>query len=185
MAQPYGRPASGPRVASVTFVTDELLNYWGTTRGAPPDGPLPPHYPTCYGCGPDAEQGMHLSVRREGQQVRAEHVFEARHAGAPGIAHGGIVATVVDDLLGHLMHLEQVPAVTRHLEVDYLRPVLLGVPYTLVGRLDRRDGRKLWVSCTATSADGTAVFTGTGLFIQVPLEHFAQGSRGPGTAYAP
>jgi hypothetical protein len=57
------------------------------------DGPLPPHYPTCLGCGPDAEQGFHLEVRRDGDEVVTEHVFAPRHSGAPGIAHGGAVAT--------------------------------------------------------------------------------------------
>ncbi len=164
----------------MTYVTDELLNHWRATRDQPSDGTLPPHYPTCYGCGPDAEQGMHLRVRREGDEVRADYVFEARHAGAPGIAHGGLVSTIVDDLLGHLLHVAQVPAVTRRLEVDYRKPVLIGVSYALQGRLDSRDGRKLWMSCTATAPDGVVAFTGRGLFIEVPLEHFSQA-----TAYAP
>ena len=66
------------------------------------DDVLPPHYPTCLGCGPEAEQGYHLQVRREGDEMVAEHVFETRHSGAPGIAHGGAVATVVDDVLGFI-----------------------------------------------------------------------------------
>ena len=139
------------------------------------DGPLPPHYPTCLGCGPDAEQGFHLCVRREGDEVVTEHVFEVRHSGAPGIAHGGAVATVVDDVLGYLLYVTRVPGVTRRLEVDYLRPVLIGTTYTVRGRVDRRDGRKIFCSCVATGPDGVPVFRATGLFIVVPLSHFAQG----------
>ena len=141
---------------------------------------LPPHYPTCLGCGPDSEQGFHLQVRRDGDDVVAEHTFEGRHGGAPGIAHGGAVATVVDDVLGFLLYVARAPGVTRRLEVDYLKPVLLGVPYVVRAQLDSRDGRKLWVSCTGTDPSGTVAFRGTGLFIVVALSHFAQATSGEG-----
>ena len=143
------------------------------------DGPLPPHYPTCLGCGPDAEQGYHLEVHRDGDEVVTEHVFERRHSGAPGIAHGGAVATVVDDLLGFLLYLERIPGVTRMLEVEYVKPVLVGVPYTVRGRVDERDGRKVWVSCSGRDADGEEAFRAKGLFLEVRLEHFAQATVTP------
>jgi len=141
---------------------------------------LPPHYPTCLGCGPDAPQGFHLQVRREGDEVVTEHVFEDRHGGAPGIAHGGAVATVVDDLLGYLLYVALVPGVTRHLEVEYLRPVLVGTRYVVRGRIESRDGRKVWVSCTGVAPDGTPAFSARGLFIAVDLAHFQVATSGDG-----
>jgi len=143
------------------------------------DGPLPPHFPTCLGCGPDAEQGFHLHVRRDGDEVVTEHVFAPRHSGAPGIAHGGAVATVADDVLGFLLFLEGIPGVTRMLEVEYLTPVLVGVRYAVRGRVDQRDGRKVWVSCSGRDADGAEAFRARALFLEVRLEHFAEGSVTP------
>jgi acyl-coenzyme A thioesterase PaaI-like protein len=137
------------------------------------DPVLPPHYPTCLGCGPKAEQGFGVQVRRDGDEVVATHAFEERHSGAPGIAHGGAVAVVVDDVLGYLLYVAEAPGVTRRLEVDYLRPVLTGVPYVVRGRIDRRDGRKLWVSCACTGPDGVVAFRATGLFVVVDVSHFA------------
>ncbi len=143
------------------------------------DGPLPPHYPTCLGCGPDAEQGFHLEVRRDGDEVVTEHVFERRHSGAPGIAHGGAVATVVDDVLGFLLYLEGIPGVTRMLQVEYVRPVLVDVPYVVRGRVDERDGRKVWVSCSGRDGEGVEAFRARGLFLEVRLEHFSQATVTP------
>ena len=137
------------------------------------EGLLPPHYPTCLGCGPAAEQGFHLQVRREGDEVVAEHIFTTRHSGAPGIAHGGAVATVIDDVLGMLLYVVRIAGVTRHLEVDYLKPVVLEVAYTIRARVDSRDGRKLFVSCVCTDPSGVVAFTGKALFIEVSLAHFA------------
>ncbi len=159
-------------------MADEVVEHLRGVKDGVHDEVLPPHYPTCLGCGPDAPEGYHLQVRRAGDEVVAEHVFEQRHSGAPGIAHGGAVATVVDDVLGYLLYVVQAPGVTRRLEVDYLTPVLTGVPYVVRGRLDRRDGRKLWVSCECTDPDGVVAFRATGLFIVVDVSHFAQATSG-------
>ena len=136
-------------------------------------GALPPHYPTCFGCGPDSEYGLKAVSRMVGDEIHCRYTFSEKHAGAPGIAHGGAVAALVDDVCGFLLFVVREPAVTRHLEVDYLKPVLVGVTYDLVARVERRDGRKLFVSCEGTSTSGAVTFRGGGLFLVVDLSHFA------------
>ena len=142
---------------------------------------LPPHHPRCLGCGPDNPHGHHLQALRDGDRVRASHVFAERFVGAPGIAHGGAVATVVDDLLGFLLYVAREPGVTRHLEVGYRRPVLLGRRYDFVAELERREGRKLFCRAAATDPDGVVAVEATALFLVVGREHFQQA----GTSVAP
>ena len=161
-------------------MSDEIHAHLRSVVGRIDDDVLPPHYPTCLGCGPDAEQGYHLQVRREGDEMVAEHVFEPRHSGAPGIAHGGAVATVVDDVLGFMLYVVLAPGVTRKLEVEYLKPVLIGVRYSIRAKVDEIDGRKLWFSCSCTDPEGVETFRAKGLFLTVGLEHFAQGSSSGG-----
>lgn len=141
-------------------------------------GALPPHWPTCFGCGPDAEAGLHAVTRKAGDEVHCSYTFTSRHEGAPGIAHGGAVAALVDDVCGGLLFVVREPAVTRTLNVEYLRPVLVGVTYDLVARVDRREGRKLFVVCEGTDPDGTLTFRGGGLFLVVDLSHFDAATRG-------
>jgi hypothetical protein len=43
--------------------------------------------------------------------------------------------------------------------------------------VDRREGRKVFCSCEATAPDGTVAFRGAGLFVVVPLSHFAVGQE--------
>ncbi len=136
---------------------------------------LPPHHPRCLGCGPENPHGHHLQVWRDGDVVRAEHVFDERHVGAPGIAHGGAVATVLDDLFGFLLYGVGEPAVTRHLEVGYRAPVLLGTQYLFQADVQRREGRKLFVQAQGTDASGALVVEATAVFVVVGREHFARG----------
>lgn len=135
---------------------------------------LPPHHAKCLGCGPDNPHGHRLSVQREQNSVIAHHRFDQRHVGAPGIAHGGAVATVLDDLFGFLLYTVGELAVTRRLELDYLAPVLLDTPYVLRAAVRARDGRKLDLTATMDNSEGRSVATATALFIVVEVEHFLQ-----------
>jgi acyl-coenzyme A thioesterase PaaI-like protein len=140
----------------------------------PQGGAMPPHTPPCMVCGPDAPAGYHLPVRRDGEEVRASFAFGPAHEGGPGLAHGGAVAAVCDDLLGHVLTLVGVPAVTRSLQVEYLAPVVLGQAHELRARLVEHDGRTLWIEGEGT-VDGAVRFTARGLFVQVGLRHFLAG----------
>jgi uncharacterized protein (TIGR00369 family) len=140
-------------------------------------GTLPPHYPSCFGCGPESAFGLHVVCRKVGDQIHARYTFSSQHAGAPGIAHGGTVAALVDDVCGFMLFVVGQPAVTRTLNVEYLRPVLVGVPYDVVAVADSFEGRKLFVSCEGRGPDGELTFRGGGLFLVVDVSHFDQGAR--------
>ncbi|MEU4808044.1 PaaI family thioesterase [Nocardia fluminea] len=140
----------------------------------PRSAELPPHHPNCLGCGPANPHGHFLTAQRCAGGVVAHHRFDRRHVGAPGIAHGGAVATVVDDLFGFLLYTVGELAVTRHLDLDYLAPVQLDTPYALHAELRSRDGRKLHLGARIEDAGGHLVVTATALFIVVDVKHFLQ-----------
>ena len=140
-------------------------------------GALPPHYPSCFGCGPEAEYGLHLVCRLDGETLRTSYTFSDKHEGAPGIVHGGAVAALVDDVCGFSLFVIQKPAVTRKLEVEYLRPVLVGVEYDVAAQVERTERRKIYVSCVGTSPDGSPAFRGEALFVIVDLSHFDTANR--------
>lgn len=166
---------------------DQVVARWarGIADHVPAEGSdpqaLPPHHPQCLGCGPDNPHGHHLNVRADGDlAVTTRHTFDVRHVGAPGIAHGGAVATVLDDLFGFLLYRVNELAVTRHLTIDYHAPVLLDVPYLLRAHVERKDGRKLFVRSQGSDQTGRIVVAAAALFLVVDVEHFqhnAQESR--------
>jgi acyl-coenzyme A thioesterase PaaI-like protein len=135
---------------------------------------LPPHHPNCLGCGPDNPGTLGLRLAIAGERVTGEVTLDDRHQGAPGFAHGGAVATALDDTLGTLLVVVGKPAVTAKLEVNYRRPAFLGRRFTLEAWVEREEGRK--VEMTAEMRDGADVVADArALFIQVDVEHFLQG----------
>lgn len=135
------------------------------------DGVIPPHQPNCFGCGPQNAAGLAMTMRVQGDRVLGEVTLDHRHEGAPGVAHGGVVAAALDDLFGGVLVLLEQPAVTANLSVDYRAPVVLGAPLELLGWSQGRAGRKLRLQGEMRQ-EGTLVAQATALFLAVDLEHF-------------
>lgn len=144
--------------------------------GAPAPGePIPSHYRWCLGCGADHPGGLHMSaIAGPGMSAIAQLQITDYHQGAPGLAHGGIISTAMDEALGVLSRLLSQPVVTVHLEVDFRRPIPVGSTVHITTRIVGVKGRKVYVDGAARlgDPDGPVAVTAAGLFLQVPLEHF-------------
>jgi acyl-coenzyme A thioesterase PaaI-like protein len=137
---------------------------------------LPPHQPNCLGCGPENPAGLGMRMRREGERVLGEVTLDSRHEGAPGYAHGGAVTTALDDAIGMLLFVLRRPAVTAKLEVNFRRPAFIGRPFALEAWVDRIEGRKLHLRSEMRD-EGETVAEANALFLEVDVEHFAEGAR--------
>jgi acyl-coenzyme A thioesterase PaaI-like protein len=134
---------------------------------------LPPHQPRCLGCGPDNPAGIGLRVRRDGDHVVGEATLNVNHEGAPGYAHGGAVATLLDDAFGFVAMLGGHPAVTARLEVDYRAPVLIGRPLSVEAWDEAEPGeRKRRLRGVLRDEDGKVLAEASALFVVVDPSHF-------------
>ncbi|HEU4634588.1 MAG TPA: PaaI family thioesterase [Edaphobacter sp.] len=134
----------------------------------------------CFGCGPANPQGLHLTfsteTSAEGSPITtAQLQLDRLHEGPPGYVHGGIIATLLDEAMSKLNRPLDVLAVTRHMEIDYLRPVPLFQPLTLIGRHSHREGRKLFHHAEILDAKGIALARSKGIFIQLDKALLARG----------
>jgi acyl-coenzyme A thioesterase PaaI-like protein len=126
------------------------------------------------GCGDANPAGLGMRMQRDGDRVRGSVELDRRHEGAPGYAHGGAVATILDDALGMLLFILRRPAVTARIEVDFRRPAYLGRPFDVEAWVDRVEGRKLWMAA-ALRDTGELIAEARSLFLEVDPEHFARG----------
>jgi len=139
----------------------------------PEDAALPPfHLPWCFGCGPENEMGLKLRPRIEGDSVVADIEFAPWFQGGPGVVHGGGTAAFFDDLMGFVPVAHHVPAVTARLEMDYRRPIPLGLTIRGEAWLTAKDGRKLWARGVGTDPEGTVYVEARALYLAIGVEHF-------------
>ena len=116
--------------------------------------------------------GIELRVWPEADEVVAEVTLRRAFEGAPGRAHGGIVAAAFDDITGFVIGKLQEPAFTGELTVRYLAPVPVDEPLEIRARLDGRERRKLFISAEARAA-GVVVATCRAIYITVDPSQFA------------
>jgi acyl-coenzyme A thioesterase PaaI-like protein len=99
--------------------------------------------------GPGNPSAVHATIRRVGTEVRAEVEFDRRFESAPGRVHGGVTASVFDDVMGYVQVVDGVAAYTRELHVRYLAAVPTYVPVEFRARTAERNERRSLVTAEA------------------------------------
>ena len=122
----------------------------------------------CFGCGLENRTGLRLRFLVDADLNVVCHLkLAARFAGPPGHAHGGIIATLLDEAMSKVNRARGILAMTRHLEVEYLRPVPLGMPLTLTARYGGTTGRRNHIEADLADAKGEVLATAKAVFVTV------------------
>ncbi len=130
---------------------------------------------SCFVCGRDNATGLRTRWEgdREAGEVRATLVLAEQFHGYPGIAHGGIVAALLDEAMVRSLLLEgafEDLMVTARMEVAYRRATPTAEPVTVVGRLSRRGSSRATAEAEIRLADGTVTAEAKGLLTRPPPE---------------
>jgi acyl-coenzyme A thioesterase PaaI-like protein len=148
-----------------------------------PNAPAPgvklgPHFHQCFGCGDEVDGGLRLqSETGQDSTIIAQFTVTEAHQGAPGLAHGGLLACAFDEALGNTVgQMLHRPAVTGRLETDFLRPVPVGSTLHIVGKMDGIAGRKVYASADGrlNAPDGPLALRARALFVIVDFSHFTK-----------
>lgn len=140
--------------------------------------PLPPEnekllFPIdagCFGCSPTSDAGLRLSFERSGDEILSRYTIPDRFHGAPNVAHGGIVATIFDEVsCATVFFLTQSAVVTGELTVRYMKPCPVEQEVLIRGRIADRSHEKYAVVEADLLCDGRLHARSTGKFFYAPL----------------
>jgi len=145
-----------------------------TDRGAPPSAPGPSAGRTndhnCFGCGLRNDSGLRLLFDDDpdGNGVRAVFVPAPRVEGYTGMVHGGIITTVLDEVMAWSLSRHGIWAVTAALATRYRKPIRIGQPTLATGTIVRDRGRALELRGEIRDRDdGRLLAEATATFIRV------------------
>jgi acyl-coenzyme A thioesterase PaaI-like protein len=129
----------------------------------------------CFACGELNEHGLKLQLHVTSEGCWLEHTLEARFQGWESVAHGGIVCTLLDEVMAWSVIGRDTWGVTARLTVSFRRPVPVGRPLRAEGwvtethrRLFRTAGRIL------DAETGEILAEGDGTFIPAPPDQLAE-----------
>ena len=140
----------------------------------------------CFGCGKDNPHGMHLKFyhQQETDSFVARVKLPQRYWGPPKHAHGGIIATILDEAMGKVNKLKHVIALTREMTVEYLKPVPLHKVLVVEGKAQYHRGRRHVNVAEIRNDKGEVLARGRAVFVAIdPQAMFAKYlKRAPRTA---
>jgi uncharacterized protein (TIGR00369 family) len=128
---------------------------------------LEPH--NCFACGSLNTHGLHLELHAGNGRCWTELELDRRFEGWEGIAHGGIVTTILDEVMAWALVDNDSWGVTARVQVEFKRPVPIGRRIRGEGRVV--DVRRRIVRAEGLlrdSIDGTVLATAAGTFVAAP-----------------
>lgn len=97
----------------------------------------------CFCCGPKNPIGLKLSFHEVDGRTHTVWRPRAEHQGFKDIVHGGLVATVLDEVMIRMLYHRGIPAVTGTLETKLMKPLRAGRDYRFEAWLVKDRGRAL------------------------------------------
>jgi len=122
----------------------------------------------CFVCGKKNVAGLQLDFELVGQtEVRTSFLPTKQFQGFRDIVHGGIISTILDEVMVNGLWLRGVPVVTGKLEVRLKHPARVGERLHFAGRILRDGGKTVEAASEAATADGVIVAEARGLLVKV------------------
>ncbi|KAM5257240.1 acyl-coenzyme A thioesterase THEM5 [Ctenodactylus gundi] len=91
--------------------------------------------------------------------------------GAPGFAHGGSLAAMMDETFSKTAYLAGEGLFTLSLNIRFKNLIPVGSLAVLNVQVEKIEDQKLYISCIAQSRDQQTVYAkSSGIFLQLPLE---------------
>lgn len=128
-----------------------------------------PHTHSCFVCGESNPHGLRLRFHAEGNVVTARFKPCPEHIGFKGVVHGGITATVLDEIMVWACVVATKKfAYCAELNVRYLKPLAPDQEVTVTSELiaDRK-GRIFEAQATVRDAAGEPMVQATGKYMPI------------------
>jgi len=129
--------------------------------------PNPANY--CFGCGGGNDFGMKLTFELDAETARASgrFVLGPRYGGGAGFAHGGVIAVLLDEVMGKISKLKEERAVTAELNIEYRKPVPVDAEIVVSGWQEEEKARNRFRVGEIHDANGNLLARGRGRSVVV------------------
>lgn len=104
----------------------------------------------CFACGKKNECGLKLDFKIVNGEASCDFTLDKRFQGWKEIAHGGIVATVLDEAMAWAIMSQGTQAVTAEMNVKYKKPTPIGKKLKVAGRVLEFKHKTIYTSAKVT-----------------------------------
>lgn len=121
----------------------------------------------CFVCGKDNPIGLHLEFKEKDGMYYTTFTPRREHQSYNGVLHGGIVSTLLDEIMTRYLYAQGKKAVTAKLEVRFRTTTPIGQPLTICSRIVGTKAGMIEMAGTVALMDGTITAEGKALIALV------------------
>ena len=130
-----------------------------------------PGYKECFVCGKENPFGLKITFFKDRKEVKAEFIPESKHQGFRGIVHGGILFSILDEIMGRTAIITKgVMTLTVEINIKYRKKAPTGKKIIFTAQMIKDLGRMIEAQAQARLEDGTLLTEARGRFIVLPPE---------------
>ena len=130
-----------------------------------------PGYKKCFVCGKDNPIGLNITFFKDQDKIRAEFMPESKHQGFKGIVHGGILFSILDEIMGRTAIItKDIMTMTVEINIKYRKKALIGEKIIFTAQMTKDLGRMIEAQAEARSEDGALLTEAKGKFIVISKE---------------
>jgi uncharacterized protein (TIGR00369 family) len=124
-------------------------------------------YSKCFVCGHDNPSGLKLDFGFEGESAYTWFNSPATFEGYQGVIHGGIIATLLDEVMAKIILSKKLVAVTADMNVRYRKSLLTGTRVKVSGEITMQKTRTIHTKAVMHDENGTVYAESTAVYIVV------------------
>ena len=130
-----------------------------------------PGYTNCFVCGKNNPIGLNIAFFKDQDKIKAEFIPQSKHQGFKGIVHGGILFSILDEIMGRTAIITRdVMTMTVEINIKYRKKALVGEKIIFAAQMTKDLGRMIEAQAEARSEDGTLLTEAKGKFIVLSKE---------------
>ncbi|OPY55747.1 MAG: Thioesterase superfamily protein [Pelotomaculum sp. PtaU1.Bin035] len=130
----------------------------------------------CFACSVRNPVGLKLKFEQDGDICRTYFLAGPEHQGWSGVLHGGLVATLLDEVMAQWLWVRGITTMTAEITTRYSKAVPIGKQLTIEGNLVSDRGRLVEMAGRLILPDGTVAARAKAKFLKLDPENMFGGS---------
>jgi uncharacterized protein (TIGR00369 family) len=129
-----------------------------------------PNYPYCFVCGDKNKRGLNIRFYFYQGKAKAEYTPTKEFEGYKDILHGGIISSLLDEVMIQAIIVQGLLTFTTQIEVKFKKPARIGEKLFLEGEIIEDKGKIIVTKGEISKEDGTTVAVATGKYFKAKGE---------------
>ncbi len=123
-------------------------------------------YKNCFVCGEQNIGGLQARFYFDGEKAFSDVVATDNFEGYHGIYHGGVISSMLDEVMIKALLAQDIMAVTAEMTLKFKKPVLIGTKIRFTGWLVSQKGKLIFTEGELRDENDILYASSTGKFIK-------------------